>query len=192
MDAAQAGLVAAVPAASASSPVTLPRLVQRRSANQSGRSGQSVTHLVWHATAGHYGPSVAWLCEPAAHASAHIVLREDGAEATQLVHLAAKAWHAEAWNGFSVGIEHASLGAGFASHAQLARSARVFAWLCLHLRIPPVYGLHRPRGIVRHRDLGVAGGGHFDGPSDQVWFGEYLPAVQRELHRGGFRKVWAR
>ena len=166
-------------------------LVQRRSPNQSSRNGQAITHLVWHSTAGAYAGSVSWLCNPRADASAHLVVREDGGEATQLVHLAAKAWHAEAWNGFSVGVEHASLGRGFASYLQLGESARVFAWICHKYGIPPVYGLHKPRGIVRHRDLGVAGGGHSDGPSDQVWFHEYLPAVQHELTRGGFRKTWA-
>ena len=171
--------------------VTLPPLVQRRSPNQSSRNGSYITHLVWHATAGAYAPSVDWLCNPAADASAHLVLNEHGDEATQLVKLAAKAWHAAGWNGFSVGVEHASLTATFAGSAQLARSARVFAWLCYDLRIPPVFGLHRSSGIVRHRDLGAAGGGHSDGPSDQVWFDEYLPRVQLELARGGFRKVWA-
>ena len=169
----------------------LPPLVQRKSPNQSSRHGQAITHIVWHATAGHYAPSVAWLCNVAAEASAHLVLREDGGECTQLVRLEEKAWHAVSWNGSSVGVEHASLGAGFASPHQLAESARVFGWLCQHLHIPPVHGLYRPRGIVRHRDLGIAGGGHSDGPSDQVWFREYLPAVQAELEKGGFRKTWA-
>lgn len=181
---------------------TLPPLVQRRSPNQSSRRGATVTHLVWHSTAGTYHGAIAWLCTPTRYnpdgsvksgpdASAHLVIREDGAEVTQLVHLSAKAWHAEAWNAFSVGVEHASLGRGFASSAQLHESARAFAWLCHDLRIPPVFGLHRPRGIVRHRDLGAAGGGHSDGPSDQVWFHEYLPLVQHEVTRGGFRKTWA-
>ena len=182
--------------------VVLAPLVQRRSPNQSSRRGAAITHLVWHSTAGHYAGAISWLCTPTTYnpdgsvksgpdASAHLVIREDGGEATQLVHLAAKAWHAEAWNGFTVGVEHASLGASFASSAQLSESARVFAWLCHTLGLPPVYGLHRPRGIVRHRDLGIAGGGHSDGPSDQVWFHEYLPAVQHECVRGGFRKTWA-
>lgn len=167
-------------------------LVQRKTPNQSSRHGAATTHLVWHATAGAYAPSLDWLCNPAAQASAHLVTREDGAEVTQLVHLAAKAWHAyPTWNLISVGVEHASPGAGFASSAQLAESGRIFAWLCHLLAIPPLHGLHRPRGIVRHRDLGAAGGGHSDGPSDQVWFHEYLPLVQAEVTHGGFRRTWA-
>jgi len=182
--------------------VALAPLVQHRSPNQSSRNGRTITHLLWHSTAGAYAGAISWLCTPTRYnpdgsvrsgpdASAHLVLREDGEQASQLVHLAAKAWHAEAWNAFSVGVEHASLGRGFASHAQLLESARIFAWLCHREGIPPLFGLHRPRGLVRHHDLGVAGGGHSDGPSDQVWFHEYLPAVQRELVRGGFRKTWA-
>ena len=171
--------------------IVLPPLVHRKTPNQSSRNGAHVTHIVWHATAGPYLPSISWLCNPAAQASAHLVLREDGSECTQLVRLALKAWHAVAWNGFSVGVEHASLGASFASSEQLRRSARVFGWLCHHLGVHPVYGLHRPSGIVRHRDLGIAGGGHSDGPSDQVWFHEYLPLVQHEYARGGYRKTWA-
>lgn len=178
-------------------------LVWDPSPNFSSRRGQSKTHLVWHATIGHYLPSVHWLCEPTLYnpdgsvksgpdASAHLVLREDGGESTQLVKIADKAWHAAAWNGFSIGVEHASLDQGFATHAQLLESARLFAFFCHLYNIPPIHGLHKPRGIVRHRDLGVAGGGHVDGPSDAVWFGEYLPAVHHQLTVGGFRKVYTR
>lgn len=171
--------------------VVLPPLVQRRSPNQSSRNGQHVTHLVWHSTVGPYAGSVGWLCNPLSQASAHIVLDEHGAQGSQLVRLAAKAWACAGWNGFTVNVEHASLGRGFASSEQLQRSARAFGWFCHHLGIPPVYGLHRPSGIVRHRDLGVAGGNHSDGPSDQVWFHEYLPLVQHEYSVGGYRKTWA-
>ena len=166
-------------------------LVQRKTPNQATRT-EAITHLVWHATAGHYAPSISWLCNPLSEASAHLVVREDGGEVTQLVHLAAEAWHAfPYWNPRTVGIEHASTGAGFTGRMQEQESARIFAWLCWHLNIPPVHGVDRPRGIVRHRDLGAAGGGHGDGPTDATWFGVFLPGVQAELTRGGFRKVWA-
>lgn len=176
-------------------------LVQRRSPNYSSRRGAMVTHLVWHSTAGAYAGAVGWLCTPTVtdrngnvvsgpDASAHLVVREDGGEVTQLVHLADKAWHAEGWNPFSVGVEHASRSRGFASHDQMLESARLFGWLCHRYRIPPIDGLHRPRGIVRHRELGVAGGNHQDGPSDATWT-EYLSLLRAEVVRGGFRKEYA-
>jgi hypothetical protein len=171
-------------------PVVLAPLVWRRSPNFSSRNGAAITHLVWHSTGGAYAGAVSWLCDPRADASAHLVIREDGGEVTQLVQLEDKAWHAAGWNGFSVGVEHASLGRGFASSAQERQSARVFAWLCHLYGIPPLDGLHRPRGIVYHRELGAAGGGHFDGPDSSTW-AKFLELVQAELVRGGFREVWA-
>lgn len=171
--------------------VTLPPLVERHTPNQSSRDATPITHLVWHATIGHYGPSIDVLCDPAYQASAHAVLREDGGELTQLVHLGMKAWHAYPyWNARSVGIEHASITRGFATHAQLERSARLFGWLCKHLAIPPVHGVDRPRGIVRHRDLGAVGGGHTDGPDDATWFGVYLPLIHANIVRDGYRSVY--
>ena len=172
---------------------TLPPLVERTTPNESARKYGPPRYIVWHSTAGHYAPSIEWLCNPASQASAHLVLREDGAEATQLVALHMKAWHAfEYWNERAVGVEHASRGRGFTGREQAERSARVFAWLCHVLKIPPVHGIGRSAGIVRHRDLGAAGGGHEDGPTDATWFGWYLPRVAAELDRGGFRAVWAK
>lgn len=173
-------------------PVVLAPLVWRRSPNFTHPRPAPVTHLVWHSTAGRYAGSVSWLCNPAADASAHLVIREDGGEVTQLVALKDEAWHAfPTWNRISVGVEHASVGRGFASTAQERQSARVFAYLCHLYSIPPLDGLHRPRGIVYHRELGIAGGGHFDGPDSSTW-SSFLELVQHELVRGGFRKAWAR
>src|SRR5205085_4421468 len=110
----------------------------RESPNRSSRHGARVHLLVWHETAGAYAGSVAWLCNPKADASAHLVVREDGLEATQLVPLAEKAWHAAAFNTASVGVEHANTTAkGYASEEQLRVSARIFGWLCIELGVPP-------------------------------------------------------
>lgn len=174
-------------------PATLPPLVQRHSPNVSSRHGQRVDLLVWHETAGAYNGSVAWLCNPAAQASAHLVIREDGGEATQLVHLAEKAWHAAAYNPRSVGVEHANTTAkGYATEAQLRVSARVFGWLCLRLGVPPRYarGGHGP-GVCRHLDLGALGGGHTQcGPGEHDWQ-RFLVMLHEEIERGGYRKTWA-
>ena len=174
--------------------VELPKLVQARTPNQSSRHGTKVDLLVWHETAGSYAGSIAWLENPAAQASAHLVIREDGQECTQLVHLSDKAWHAVAYNARSVGVEHANVTAkGYASERQLEVSARVFGWLCLHLGVPPRWarGGVGP-GICRHMDLGAAGGGHYacGVHPDSEWL-TFLGMVHAEIIRGGYRKTWA-
>ena len=170
--------------------IVLAPLAQHPSPNYSTRAGEAVRLLVWHSTIGGYAGSIAWLCNPAAQASAHLVIREDGGEASQLVRLAEKAWHAVQANPYSVGVEHASMSQGFHGPAQEAESARVFAWLCHRYGIPPLDGAASLRGIVRHRSLGAMGGGHSDGPTDQEWH-RFLGRVHSELVRGGFRKRWA-
>jgi N-acetyl-anhydromuramyl-L-alanine amidase AmpD len=84
--------------------VVLPPLVERHTPNFSSRHSAKVRLLVWHETAGPYLGAISWLCNPAAQASAHLVIREDGGECTQLVPLAEKAWHAAFYNPVSVGV----------------------------------------------------------------------------------------
>lgn len=180
--------------AGVSEPIILPVLTARNSPNQSSRNGERVRLLVWHETAGPYAGSVAWLCNPAADASAHLVIREDGLEATQLVHLARKAWHAAAFNGASVGVEHANTTAkGYATEHQLRVSARVFGWLCLHYGIPPRWARGgEGHGVCRHLDLGAAGGGHTQcGPGAHDWE-RFLVMLHHEVQRGDYRPTWAR
>lgn len=172
--------------------VVLPPLHERRSPNQSSRHGR-IDLLVWHETAGAYAGSVAWLCDPRAQASAHLVVREDGREATQLVALHDKAWHAAAFNGRAVGVEHANTTAkGYATDAQLAVSARIFGWLCLHLAIPPRWarGGHGP-GVCYHGELGAAGGGHPQCGPDPAGWQRFLALLHHEIARGDFRPTWA-
>lgn len=174
--------------------VILPPLVSRPSPNRSTRGGVTPRLLVWHETAGPYAGSVSWLRNPKSEASAHLVVREDGGEVSQLVPLALKAWTQAALNPRGVGIEHANVTAkGYATEAQLAVSARIFGWLCLHLDIPPRFarGGHGA-GVCRHLDLGAAGGGHTQcGPSDATWE-RFLVMLHHEIARGGYPRVWAR
>jgi hypothetical protein len=178
----------------AAAKVTLPPLVWRQSPNRSSRHGARVDLLVWHETAGSYAGSVSWLCNPAADASAHLVIREDGGEATQLVKLGAKAWHAAAFNSRAVGVEHANVTAkGYATEHQLRVSARVFGWLCHELHVPPRWardGLGR--GVCYHGELGALGGGHPDcGPNHSGWL-RFLDLLHAEVTRGHFRDTWAK
>jgi len=174
--------------------VVLPPLVQRSTPNKSGRNGERVRLLVWHETAGPYAGSVAWLRNPAAQASAHLVIREDGGECTQLVSLRLKAWQAAYYNPVSVGVEHANVTAkGYATEEQLRVSARIFGWLCLHLDVPPRFARGGVgAGVCRHLDLGQLGGGHLQcGPGDAAWE-RFLVMLHEEIVRGGYRKTWAR
>lgn len=149
--------------------------------------------LVWHETAGSYAGACSWLCNPSAQASAHLVVREDGGEATQLVKRAAKAWHACAYNARSIGVEHANTSAkGYATETQLAVSARIFGWLCHEYGIPPKWSRDGTiPGVTRHRDLGALGCNHpLCGPDDEAW-SRFLVMLGHEVARGGYRKTWA-
>jgi len=175
-------------------PVVLPVLKWRESTNQSSRFLTKPNLIVWHETAGAYDGAVSWLCNPAANASAHFVIREDGREATQLVPIGRKAWHAGDFNRRSIGVEHANTTAkGYATDAQLRASARVFGFLCLRYGIPPRWAkAGMGAGVCRHSDLGAAGGGHTQcGPFDGTWR-LFLEMLHDEVARGDYRAKWCR
>jgi N-acetyl-anhydromuramyl-L-alanine amidase AmpD len=174
-------------------PIILPKLIQKNSPNQSSRRGVRPTLIVWHESAGNYQGGIAWLCNPAADASAHLFVREDGLEATQLVHIAAKAWHAVQFNAKSIGVEHANITPkGFSTEKQLQVSARIFGWLCLEYQIPPRWSRNgQTPGVCRHLDLGAAGGNHLQcGPGLKDWQ-RFLVMLGNEIERGGYRDKWA-
>jgi N-acetyl-anhydromuramyl-L-alanine amidase AmpD len=103
------------------------------SARPTGTAGKVVMVII-HTCEGSYSGCVSWLRNTQAGASAHYVVKENGAEVSQLVREARKAWHIAATykcslnnnvecgrngassNNFTVGIEHA----GFASQASWA------------------------------------------------------------------------
>lgn len=171
----------------------LPPLKQKPSPNQSSRQGAKIIGVVMHDTEGGYAGSVSWLCNPQANASAHIVLREDGNEATQLVHWGAKAWHAMAANQHFIGIEMA----GFRdkeTDPQWHSAARIVAYLAGHFDFPLVWNVRHggafAPGITRHYDLGAAGGGHYDPTLSQTKWLWFVTLCQREAIRGGFLNQW--
>lgn len=175
-------------------PIILPRLDWLPSPNVSSRHGTRADLLVLHETGGAYSGAVSWLRNPVSQASAHLVLREDGERAAQLVKLAEKAWTQAAYNPRCVSLELANTTAkGYATDHQLRVAARIFGWLCLKLTIPPRWarGGHGS-GVCMHRELGALGGGHTQcGPNDDGWQ-RFLGYLAHEVERGDYRKVWAR
>ena len=146
---------------------------------------------VLHDCEGGYEGSVQWFAMSRSNVSAHLVVREDGSEATQMVHLADNAWHACAFNQRSVGIEMG----GFAAHGfgspLLAAAARISAYFCHHLQIP----VRQARagvgpGIASHHDLGAAGGGHHDPSDDPAFMETFVQIVNDEYRKGHFPDIW--
>lgn len=178
-------------------PVVLPTpLTFRESPNQSERR-QKPYLIVVHRPVGKYGPSIDWLCNPKAQASAHIITEGKGTGvdvATQLVPWDRKAWACASFNSASYNLEvdddawdGDDLGAAFTA-------ARICGFICRKTGIPPAWTtspLSQP-GITRHYDLGRAGGGHSDPTTDVTYWKWFMRQVVREYERGGYRKIWGK
>ena len=143
-----------VPAPAADQPGAVWRPSPNFNARTAGDGG--VVHMVIvHSCEGSYAGCWSWLANPASQVSAHYVVREDGAEITQLVREPSRAWHIAAVydtalnaghepklhgvqsNHFTIGIEHA----GFASQTawpaeQIDASARLVCALSKRWGIP--------------------------------------------------------
>lgn len=176
------------------SEIILPPLHWRESPNQSARErGSKIDLIVVHDTEGGYEGAINWFANSHSDVSAHIVLKEDGSEATQMVPYARKAWHAGAFNSRSIGLEMAGFAKqGYGEH-EWAVAARIVAFLLHKYRLPPYWarGGGGP-GFCRHYDLGQAGGGHRDPTTDDAVWARFVHQVQDKLKRGGFRKTWGR
>lgn len=173
-------------------PIVLPPLDQKHSPNQSSRHGQRVHLIVVHRPVGSYEGSIRALMDPAHQASAHVIMKKGGREATQLVAWDQKAWACMAFNALSDNLEIADECWDGSDPHGLAVAARIVAFRCLKRKIDPVWThdpLNKP-GICRHFDLGKAGGGHTDPTLDVAYWRRFILTVRKEYERGGFRKTW--
>lgn len=153
--------------------------------------------IVAHRPVGGFEPSINWLRNPVSEASAHVITegRHTGVDiATQLVPWDMKAWTQGSFNSLSYGIEIDDDAWDGDDFGALLTACRVFAYICVRTRIPCVWTrrpLDQP-GITRHYDLGAAGGGHTDPTTDPKLWAWTIKQTQKEIDRGGFRKVWGR
>lgn len=172
----------------------LPPLVQKRSPSQSDRTSE-VTLVVVHDTEGGYSGAVSWLCDPRAEASAHVVLNEDGSEATQLIGWGKKAWACMAYNSASDNLELAGYASKPYKLAQLRVAARIVAFRLKKRGLPakhvvPTAVGDGARGFAYHSDLGVIGGDHHDPGFSTAQRLLFEGFVKYEYLRGGFRETW--
>jgi N-acetyl-anhydromuramyl-L-alanine amidase AmpD len=173
--------------------VTLPPLKTVWSPNWSERS-DTIDLIVVHDTEGGYEGAVAWFRSVASQVSAHIVLREDGGEATQCVPYAKKAWHAAAYNSRSIGLELAGLASHGYYQAELRHATRIVAFFLRRHKLPPILrnpaAGHDGPGFTFHQYLGPAGGSHSDPGFSPEQARAFAALVKSEYDRGGFRKEW--
>jgi len=170
--------------------MTLPTLKWAASPNFSERTAR-VDLIVIHDTEGAYAGAVAWFEQAQSQVSAHFVVKEDGTEATQMVDLAKKAWHACAFNSRSVGIEMAGVEAKGIDERCWATTAAMTAYLLHHLQIPLRWAEKGVGpGFCSHYDLGQAGGGHDDPTTDPAVWAKFVAMVGLEYSKADFPPLW--
>jgi hypothetical protein len=158
--------------------LSLPTLKWVASPNVSDRS-VPVDLIVIHDCEGSYAGAVSWFSQAKSQVSAHLVVREDGTEATQMVDFRRKAWHAMAFNSRSIGLEMGGMAARGFPDADWQTAANITAYLLRAYGLPCqwAHGGKGP-GFTSHFDLGQAGGGHSDPTTDpKVWAG-FVAKVQ--------------
>jgi transposase InsO family protein len=171
--------------------VILPTLEQHPSPNVSSRRGIVPWLIVLHRPVGSYAGALATLTRPGSDASAH-VLTDSNRRAAQLVPWDRKAWACATFNTVSYNVEVDDDAWNGRDPGALATAARIVGFLCARTGIPAVWQrqpLHHP-GIVRHADLGRAGGGHTDPTLDVMAWRRFVVECANEVRRGGFRPVW--
>lgn len=180
--------------------VILPPLRQHPSPNQSARAHGIVAYLVvLHRPVGGYEGSIRTLCDPNkkdaqgrdARVSAHLIT-DSNREATQLVPWDKKAWTAGTFNSASYNLEIDDNAWDGTDWNAFRTAARITAFLCKRTGIPPVWTrdpLNKP-GVIRHYDLGKAGGGHTDPTLDEKLWRRFVARVKAEHDHGGFKPTW--
>lgn len=133
----------------------------------SGRS--SYEFVLIHTMQGSYAGTKSWFQNPSSNVSSHYIVRSSDGEVTQMVEHRNTAWHAQCYNGRSIGLEHE----GFVqdpgrwyTDAMYRESAKLTKWICDRHGIPKT----RAR-IIGHNEVPRAcnTGGHTDPGSGWNW-----------------------
>jgi hypothetical protein len=174
------------------SQLVLPPLKHVASPNYSTRKSP-IDLIVCHDCEGSYAGSINWFSQERSQVSAHLVLREDGGEVTQMVPFEKKAWHAVAFNSRSIGLEMAGFATKGFADAEWQSAANIVAYLLHRFSIPCRWAAEpsettvrlpgsMPPGFCSHYDLGKAGGGHRDPTTDSSVWTHFIGLVS-EAHR---------
>lgn len=160
--------------------------------NQSDRATTNLTLIVVHCTEGQNLPGVtdlqnlgSWFDNPVAQASAHVGIDAQGNSAIYVADMR-KAWHVARFNGVALGAEliGKSVQKGWPDKQERKLAKYVAYWSQKHgipirkAKVDTNNAIVHRSGVVRHSDLGVAGGNHGDpGPGFNMrrllWLARY-------------------
>jgi hypothetical protein len=160
--------------------LTLPSLAWTPSPNYSSRRSQRVRLIVVHDCEGSFAGSVSWFAMAKSQVSAHVVLREDGLSAVQMVAWSAKAWHACDVNSFSEGVEAAGFATKGLGAAEWKGLAAIVAFRLRANGVPcqVATAANDWTGFCQHADLGAMGGGHHDITHDGAVWANFVELVR--------------
>lgn len=133
----------------------------------SGRS--SYEFVLIHTMQGSYAGTKSWFQNPSSNVSSHYIVRSSDGEITQMVEHGDTAWHAQCYNGRSIGIEHEgyiSDPSRWYTDAMYAESAKLTRWICDR------HGIPKTRAhVIGHVEVPSScnTGGHTDPGSGWNW-----------------------
>jgi hypothetical protein len=133
----------------------------------SGRS--SYEFVLIHTMQGSYAGTKSWFQNPSSDVSSHYIVRSSDGEVTQMVEHRNTAWHAQCYNGRSIGIEHEGYvqdPARWYTDVMYRESAKLTAWIANRHGIPK-----NRTHIIGHYEVASAcnTGGHTDPGSGWNW-----------------------
>ena len=174
--------------------MSLPVLKWLPSPNFTQGRVSAVRLVVIHDCQGSYEGSIATFRNKASGVSAHIVLKEDGSEATQMVRFEDKAWHVCSFNSVAIGLEMAGFEARGYVDSEWQSEANMCAYLLHRFKLPVRWAEGGAgAGFCRHYDLGTKGGGHTDPTMDPVLWAAFIKRVETAYADGGFPdEPWGR
>lgn len=155
-----------------------------------GRGGREITVLVAHDEEGFEASSEALFDLASSHVSAHYIVKADGSDIVQQVRDGDAAWHACAFNLWSIGVEKDGFASKGYSDVEEITTARLFAHLADKWKIPIVYCDGNSPGITTHWKLGRKGGGHTDPEPNDEYAVKFVALVKQEHDAGRFPKEY--
>lgn len=133
----------------------------------SGRS--SYEFVLIHTMQGSYAGTKSWFLNPNSNVSSHYIVRSSDGEVTQMVEHRNTAWHAQCYNGRSVGLEHEGYvqdPGRWYTDAMYQESAKLTRWIADRHGIPK-----NRTHIIGHNEVAPScnTGGHTDPGSGWNW-----------------------